>query len=277
MSAQYESMGKRMQHGFAARNGLFAALITQRGYTGIDQIFERPYGGYLATFGQGSSSTPQSLGNELVDGLGQDWRGINGIRVKAYNSMGGTHSSIECIADLQEKHQARFSNTRSIRHINIEQSKAFHAHGGQSISRPITVTGAQMSTLYIAAVQLLDRSVLIDQFSSSNLNRDSIWDLVDKVSCAWNPDFDAKGAWYTRVSVTFEDGESVVSETATAESMACLMSEERIREKWRLLMGSVMDTEAIEGLERAILNLESVDDISEVLKVLKLDVHGVLD
>lgn len=202
MSAQYESMGKRMQHGFAARNGLFAALITQRGYTGIDQNFERPYRGYLATFGQGSSSHPQSLGNELVDGLGQDWKGINGIRVKAYNSMGGTHSAIECITDLQEKHQARFSDMRSIRHVNIEQSKAFYAHGGQSISRPITVTGAQMSTLYIAAVQLLDRSVLIDQFSSSNLNRDSIWDLVDKVSCTWNPDFDAKGAWCTRVSVT---------------------------------------------------------------------------
>lgn len=111
--------------------------------------------------------------------------------------MGGTHSAIECIADLQEKHQARFSDMRSIRHVNIEQSKAFYAPGGQSISRPITVTGAQMSTLYIAAVQLLDRSV--------------------------------------------------------------------------------MDTEAIEGLERTTLNLESVDDISEMLRVLKLDVHGVLD
>ncbi len=266
-----------MQHGFAARNGLFAALMTQGGYAGIDQIFERPYGGYLATFGQGSSSNPRFLENELVDSLGQDWRGINGIRIKAYNSMGGTHSSIDCIIDLQEKHSSRLSNMHSIRHINIEQSKAFYAHGGQSISRPITVTGAQMSTRYIAAVQLLDRSVFVDQFSSSNLNRDSIWDLVDKVNCTWNPDFDEKGAWYTRVSVVFDDGETVVSETATAESMACLMSEERIKQKWRLLMGSVMETEAVEGWEHTILNLESVDDIAEMLRVLKRDVLGVLD
>lgn len=277
MSAQYESMGKRMQHGFAARNGLFAALITRAGYTGIDQIFERPYGGYLATFGQGSSSDPQTLDTELVDGLGQDWRGINGIRVKAYNSMGGTHASIDCIVDLQEKHPAKFSNMHTVRHINIEQSKAFYAHGGQSITRPITVTGAQMSTRYVAAVQLLDRSVFIDQFSHSNLNRDDLWDLVDKVNCTWNPDLDRKGAWYTRVSVVFEDGETVVSEATTAESMACLMSEERIREKWRLLMGSVMDTEAIESLEHAILNLDSVDDITEISRVLKREVHGVLD
>ena len=142
MSAQYESMGKRMQHGFAARNGLFAALITERGYTGIDQIFERPYDGYLATFGQGSSSNPQFLETELVDDLGQDWRGINGIRVKAYNSTGGTHGPIECIAALQESYLAKFSDMHSIREIHIEQSKAFHAHGGQGINRPINVTGA---------------------------------------------------------------------------------------------------------------------------------------
>ena len=74
-----------------------------------------------------------------------------------------------------------------------------------------------MSTRYIAVVELLDRSVFIDQFSSSNLDRDSIWDLVGKVNCTWNPDFDRKGSWYTRVSVVFEDGETVVSEIAAAE------------------------------------------------------------
>ena len=133
-----------------------------------------------------------------------------------------------------------------------------------------------MSTRYITAVQLLDRSVFIDQFSSENLNRDSIWDLVGKVNCTWNAELDRKGAWYTRVSVVFEDGETVVSEITAAESTACLMSEERIRKKWRLLMGGVMDTEAIERLEHTILNLESVDDITEVFGTLKRKVHGVV-
>ena len=277
MSAQSESMGKRMQHGFAARNGLFAALMTQKGYTGIDQIFERPYGGYLAVFGQGSASDPQYLKNELVDDLGQDWKGLNGIRVKAYNSMGGTHSSIQCIADLQKRHPARFADVRSIRHIRIEQAKAFYEHGGQSISRPITITGAQMSTRYVAAVQLLDRNVFIEQFSDSHLDRDSIWALIDKVTCSWNPDFDSKGPWYTRVSVEFEDGETVAGEAARVESMAHLMPEGKIREKSRGLMGLVMDAGTIERLEDAILNLEEVGDIAEILSVLKREVRGVLD
>ena len=277
MSAQYDSMEKRMQHGFAARNGLFAALMSQRGYTGIDQVFERPYGGYLAVFGQGSTSDPQYLENELVEDLGQDWKGLNGIRVKVYNSMGGTHSAIQCIAELQNRHPARFADVRSIRHIRIELAKAFYEHGGQSISRPITVVGAQMSTRYVAAVQLVDRNVLIEPFGESHLNRDSIWALIDKVTCLWNPDFDSKGAWYTRVTIEFEDGETVAGETERAESIAHLVSEDRIREKWRGLMGLVMDKGTIEGLEDAILNLEEVGDITEILGVLKREVRGVLE
>lgn len=69
----------------------------------------------------------------------------------------------------------------------------------------------------------------------------------------------------------------MVGEIATAESMRCLMSEERIREKWRLLMGKVMDNEAIERLEDTILNLESCDDVTDMFRILKREVHGVLD
>jgi 2-methylcitrate dehydratase PrpD len=41
MAAQYEAMSKRMQHGFAARNGFYAAALAAAGYTGIKAVFER--------------------------------------------------------------------------------------------------------------------------------------------------------------------------------------------------------------------------------------------
>src|SRR5580658_8975431 len=52
MSAQFESMVKRMQHGFASRNGLTAAALAASGYVGIKRVFEREYGGWLAVFGE---------------------------------------------------------------------------------------------------------------------------------------------------------------------------------------------------------------------------------
>ena len=53
MSAQSESMVKRMQHGYAARNILLAAMLARGKHTGMQRVYERPYGGFLSTFGQG--------------------------------------------------------------------------------------------------------------------------------------------------------------------------------------------------------------------------------
>src|SRR5271165_1106410 len=65
MAAQYEAMSKRMQHGFAARNGLYAAGLAAHGYTGIKRVFERDYGGFLSVFGEGHDPDPAAL----TDGL----------------------------------------------------------------------------------------------------------------------------------------------------------------------------------------------------------------
>ncbi|KAH9208834.1 hypothetical protein DL95DRAFT_428481 [Leptodontidium sp. 2 PMI_412] len=69
MSAQFESEVKRMQHGFAARNGLFAAFLAKGGYIGIKRVYERAYGGFL----------------DIKD-LGKMWK-TEGVRVKPYAAM----------------------------------------------------------------------------------------------------------------------------------------------------------------------------------------------
>lgn len=277
MSAQFESTAKRMQHGFAARNGLFAALMSRCGYTGIDQVFERKYGGFLATYGQGSAFDEQYLENEIVQGLGKDWVGLKGIRVKTYSSMIATHAPIDCIAALQAEYPNEFSNLDAIARIEIEQSKAPYAHGGQEVERPISALGAQMSTAYIAAVQLLDREVLLKAFQEYNLDRDAIWQLVDKTKCIWQPEFDKKAAWYTAVSVTFTDGKTVRKEVSVSTTMASLLSEEGILEKWRLLTRDILEDKVREELEHAVMNLEDFDDIVDFVALLKGPFAGALD
>ena len=273
MSAQYESMSKRMQHGFAARNGLFSALVSMEGYTGIDKVFERSYGGYLSTFGQGSGFAPTFLTDKLTNGLGESWVGLQGIKVKPYASMIATHSPIDCIAALQSKNPDSFANPGSIRKITIEQSKAPYAHGGQKVQRPLNAIGAQMSTRYTAAVQILDRAVLMDQFNSTNIDRDILWDIVEKVDCVWNPDFDKKSAWYARVTVEFDNGVSLVEEAAQPSTYGRPLSNEAIQAKWAMLADSVMDADRRDAIESLVLNLESVSDIAELIRLLAEEVR----
>jgi aconitate decarboxylase len=100
MSAQFGNDVKRMQHGFAARNGLFAALMAESGYIGIKNVFEEPCGGFLSTFGQNSGKGPPYLVDKLTEDLGEVWQSGN-IRVKSHASMAGTHCTIDTVSQLQ--------------------------------------------------------------------------------------------------------------------------------------------------------------------------------
>ena len=272
MSAHHESMAKRMQHGFAARNGLFAALMSKERYTGIDKVFERSYGGFLSTFGQGSDHEPAYLDNKLTDNLGEEWKGVGRIRIKPYASLIATHAPIDCIAALQEEFPEQFADPESICKVNVELSKPPFAHGGQMIERPQSAIGAQMSTRYTTAVQLHDRAVFMEQFKAENLNRESLWRIIHKVNCVWNPEFDKRGKWYTRVTVDFQDGKTVVKELPGPSTYERPLSNEDIFKKWRMLADSAIDAERRNRIESLVMNLEHLGDVSELIKLLETQV-----
>src|SRR5246127_3146902 len=96
MSAQFESMVKRMQHGFASRAGLTAAALAAGGYVGIQRVFEREYGGWLPVFGEGHHPNA----SEISAGLGTVWETAR-IAVKAYAAMGLLHAGIDAALALR--------------------------------------------------------------------------------------------------------------------------------------------------------------------------------
>src|SRR5579863_5303249 len=96
MSAMFESMVKRMQHGFASRNGLTAAALAASGYVGIKRVFEREYGGWLSVFGECHHPDP----GKIYAGLGTVWE-TERIAVKAYAAMGLLHAGIAAALGLR--------------------------------------------------------------------------------------------------------------------------------------------------------------------------------
>ena len=67
MAAQEGAMVKRLHAGRAAEAGVRAALLAQRGFTGILDVLEAGYGGFLSSF----SSRPDAA--RLTAGLGSFW------------------------------------------------------------------------------------------------------------------------------------------------------------------------------------------------------------
>jgi aconitate decarboxylase len=261
MSAQFESEVKRMQHGFATRNGLFAALLARHSYVGIKKIYEREYGGFLSTFSLGSAKEPRYLLDEVAKDLGTTWK-TEGILVKPYAAMAGTHCTVDCVRALQEKYPERMKDLDNIERIHIEMGEAAFHHGGWKASRPLTPTGAQMSNAFIAATQLVDGAVLPAQFRHDSINRDALWNLVDKTTCSHNLEFATK--WAQRVTVTFSDpNEAVLSQHVEFQrGVNPPLSNHEILDKWNLLTADVTDDKArLNKIEQMVVGLNHCADI----------------
>ena len=209
MAAQFGGMIKRVQHGFSARNGLIGALLARGGYEGIKKAFEQPFGGFLAMFSMGNRRNPPYREDAIVHKLGTHWETMH-LRNKLYAVVGMAHGMIKVLENMQTAHPERFASDQfgKTTKIHAAQSRAgFHHDGWRPDARPMEVTGSQMCAAYVMATQLVDRQVLLEQFSQDQLDRDEVWDLVNKTTCSHDPYFDlAKRLSGARVTMTFEDG-----------------------------------------------------------------------
>jgi aconitate decarboxylase len=188
-------------------------------------VYERPYGGFLAAFGQGSNQDPPYLVDEITNGLGAKWQ-TWGVRIKPYASMAGTHGSIDCISKLQREHPEQMKDLSSIVSIRLEMGEAIFHHGGWNAKRPLTATGAKMSNSYAAATQLVDREVLAAQFRDDMLQRDLVWELVNKTTCHYNKDIQTKGM--QRAIITFKDKPTLTAEVIGARGVYPPLTNEEI-------------------------------------------------
>jgi len=260
--AKYESMVKRMQHGFAARGGLSAAYMARAGFVGIKQVLERK-DGYLSTFSQGSKRTPRYLPDAICDQLGQRWE-IWNIQVKPYASCAGTHNTIDCVRALQEQYPEQLKDLSKIRHITAEMAIQAFKHVGWKPERPLNAIGAQMCSAYVAALQLVDGEVLPSQFSSEKLDQDKVWDLVEKIKCRAIQEFDFSYA--QRLTIEFDDNSKIAVTLKAPRGVDPPLSNEDVLQKWRTTTRGVIDADRQQKIEDLILNIENVNDITVALK-----------
>ena len=263
MAAQYGAMFKRMHHGFSSRNGLYAAFLAADGFTGIKQVFERPYGGFLSTFGEGHS--PDA--SQIADALGDRWE-TERIVIKPYAAMAGLHGPLDCLFEINSKRALR---TEDIDHIDVELSHAVFHHGWWVAERPLSPVGAQMNVAYVLAVAVLDGSALLQQFSPRRIGQDDVWELIPRITARHNPEFDAAGALgrgRTNLRVRFRDGSILESSRPYADSIARSLSNREVTRKYRSLTDGIIDPARQAEIERKVLSLEDLDDMGDLLALL---------
>src|SRR5262245_1464574 len=145
MAAQEGAMVKRFHSGRAAQSGVYSALLAQRGFTGIPDVLEASYGGYLACY----SDAPNA--GRLTDGLGSRSETLN-VGYKPHAVVTSIHTALDGLAEIMRENKLA---AEDIERVEVGLSPMTHVHCAWQYKAQ-GVTAAQMNLYYGLAVIALD-------------------------------------------------------------------------------------------------------------------------
>ena len=166
------SLVKRMQPAFAARAGVFSALLAQNGITGAASPFTGEYG-FFNLYEDGKCQT-----EKVTKTLGKHF-GIMDLSLKPYPSCRMTHGAIDAALALQQSHSI---NTGEIEQITVSTSTMVADMVGKPFRlRTDPQVDAQFSIPYTVAVALERGKPRLEDFSKERIEDLKIQDLVKKI------------------------------------------------------------------------------------------------
>jgi len=99
------SLAKRMLSAFAARSGVYAALLAQRGITAPSEVIEGKFGFYQLY----QAGDPV----RLLEELGRRFEGVN-VNIKKYPSCGCNHTTIDAMLKLTREYDLKPDDVQSV-------------------------------------------------------------------------------------------------------------------------------------------------------------------
>jgi 2-methylcitrate dehydratase PrpD len=173
----FGTMGKPFNAGRAAADGLTAALLAERGFTGPISILDAAKGYVNVT-----SAQPDL--DEIVDAPGRRYEATNTI-FKRHACCGHTHGAIDAVLDLMNEHDL---DHRDITDITVATYPiAMDVVGGDY--DPGTSAEAKFSLPYCVAAAATRGSVSLDAFTVEEIANPAIRDLMRRVKVHVNEDF----------------------------------------------------------------------------------------
>jgi 2-methylcitrate dehydratase PrpD len=253
MAAQEGAMSKRLHSGRAAQAGVYGALLAARGFTGIPNVLEASYGGFLSTF----SGEPQL--EHLTRGLGQDWEILN-VGFKPYATAASVQSVLFAIDGLMTEHSLA---AKDVAEVVIHCSTMAHRHCAWPYE-PSGVTAAQMNLFFTAAMMIVDRNAMQDQFREQRLADPAVLAMIERIRIEVDPRYDVGGdatRHCSRVLLVANDGRRCEREVLERPgSPTNPLSPRQLEQKFETLAAVVLPAARIAKVIDAVATLEDNPD-----------------
>jgi 2-methylcitrate dehydratase PrpD len=254
------SMVKPLHAGMAARNGIVAARLAQRGYTASERALDGPQG-FLAAMDAQHLELDQAVAR-----LDSHWEIVaTGITVKLYPSCAATHPTLDALLDLRQR--GGFT-AEDVEAIDVEVDSMTPRL--LIYDRPNTGLEAKFSMPFCAAAAIVFGDVGIGTFEIERVQAPPIRALMPKVSMRANPVFDAQAPLsQARVTVRLRGG-SVLSQSAEGARgyPARPASDEQLAAKFLACARRTLSAPAADRAWSALAHIEHIVDMSALADLL---------
>lgn len=197
--ANFGSMTKPLQVGLAARSGILAATLAERGLTAAPDALEHPRG-FLAAI--------SPAGRVRLDGpsrAGEPWQLLRqGLNIKRYPVCYATHRAIDAALELHPRVAGRLDEVEDVT-VTLGRLQAAMLRS----SRPTDALDAKFSAEYTVACALARGHVDLQDLTNERVNEATVQDLLRKIRVQPVEESDAEEPLFSpedRLSVRLADG-----------------------------------------------------------------------
>jgi 2-methylcitrate dehydratase PrpD len=274
------SMAKAFHVGHGVRNGIFAALLAQKGFEVHPDIIE---GDDVEGHGRfGLVDTFNGVGKyrleRMVDAAGVDWE-LTSDRtlVRLYPCSTAPSPAIDAMIELSRTHNLEAHQVSRIEWETTPRCWAIAPYPEATNSFT-----AKFCLPYLMAVALIDRKAGIEQFKDERVRKPDVQKLLRKVSISIPKDFERHTghAWgengvnwgEARLSVHLADGRVLKEARSYARGWPeQAASWDDLAEKYKDCAGRVLSASKIEQSLSKIRSLETLPSVGELVGVFTSD------
>ena len=254
-----------MYAGFAAKGAVTAALLAEKGITGISNLFEGRAGIFNVYFGG------EYQRGKMLENLGTEYAGAS-MLYKPWPAVGISHTYIHATIELMKEHELKPADIQEIR-VSVGTFQQRMCHPLEERRAPVRPVDAKFSLPFCVAIAAHRGRVGISDFSANGLIDPQVLALARKVVPIEDDsvDFTTKSP-EARVAILTRDGRTVERlGNNVPGSPEAPITWKGIADKFgdcASVAAVPLSADKISAAQEMARNLESLDDATALLKLL---------
>lgn len=250
---------KPLHAGYAARQGVEAALLARDGFEGCPIEGSADHGRGVLEITTGDVDFTR-----LTEQLGKYFT-IRDVYFKAIPACRHVHGTAEAVRNAVTNRKVNPEDVAAIRvhtyTLSATRLNRYPAPGGTAIA-------AQFSIPYAAAAALADRALGMAQFRDDRVRDPMLLDLARKVTVHVDPQIDAfyPDVTPTRVEIVLRSGETLASRVDTPKGdPRAPLTDAELAAKFGETASMALDVDTVSRLQDILMRFDEVEDVHAAL------------